>query len=81
MTDKKEKEDFLKLIKLLEDENEELYRHNVQLTRRLQEKRSDKELVAGFKITFEKLGLHAPPFFCAKRLLSTLTEKISMVSR
>lgn len=65
------------MIKKLEDENEELYRHNVQLTRRLQENRSENELVAGFEMTFEKLGLHAPPFSNAKRLLSALTEKIS----
>lgn len=81
MTDKIEKETFLNLIKKLDDENEELYRHNVQLTRRLQEKRSENELVAGFEMTFEKLGLHAPPFSNAKRLLSALTEKISTVGR
>jgi len=81
MIDKKEKDTFLKLLKQLEDENEELYRHNVQLSRRLQEKQSDNELVAGFVMTFEKLGLHAPPFVSAKRLLSALTEKISTVGR
>ena len=74
-------ESYLKLIKQLEDENEELYRHNVQLTRRLQEKRPEKELIAGFERSFEKMGLSAPPFSCAKRLLNALTEKIAMVSR
>ena len=79
MIDKKEKESYLKLIKQLEEENEELYRHNVQLTRRLQEKKPEKELLGGFDKAFEQLGLQAPPFSCARRLLNALTEKITMV--
>ncbi|CAG5085534.1 Oidioi.mRNA.OKI2018_I69.PAR.g10918.t1.cds [Oikopleura dioica] len=79
MIDKKEKESYLKLIKQLEEENEELYRHNVQLTRRLQEKKPEKELLGGFDKAFDKLGLQAPPFSCARKLLNALTEKITML--